>query len=435
MSDLVWAKAESRRTAALRKKEEREAREREAHNGAEQLGPDFAPLPASLRAVLGGECTHRVTVPVSCVGLVIGKKGEHLKEIQQRYKVSVKVEDQNKDSKVAVVTGKSPRDVMAASRDLDFVCETVDMPPGSIGWASGKGGCHLAYVREISGVAALRVQREGESANPDENDELEADAVAEDLGMADGADKSSGSKRSGRCWFELRGQRETVVNARLCLEAHLSYYPVYQEMESVERQLDQDLANAKAMQGHRPGFSRNRNASENLTGISAAATANGYPDGNSGGGAARRSSSRRAELQRAQSRKRGDTSDKGSGRASSRAPAEAPRQRGGKGTTTQIGDTGAASRGRVGQKGRGRGADVHDQDPNSGGNGRRDDAELAQDMVEPMVESTSVPAAAGASGHVQPDSLGGAGGGGRGPEEAGRGSRGGRGGRRWVAKD
>merc|ERR1712038_1483305 len=32
-----------------------------------------------------------------------------------------------------------------------------------------------------------------------------------------------------RCWFEVRGRRDAVADAKICLEAHMGYYPVYQE--------------------------------------------------------------------------------------------------------------------------------------------------------------------------------------------------------------
>merc|ERR1712217_990882 len=56
---------------------------------------------------------------------------------------------------------------------------------------------------------------------------------------------------SNQCWFELKGRRQNVADARMCLETHMSYYPVFLEMEEVEQQLDRQLANAQALLGRR----------------------------------------------------------------------------------------------------------------------------------------------------------------------------------------
>jgi len=266
MSDYVWATTESRRKQLLRKKAEREAQEEETKRLAESMGHTYEPPPAHLGITLTGEFEETITVPSACTGLLIGKKGENLKEAEKRFKVKISVnkeKDTNGDTS-AVIVGKSSHDVSAAVRELDFVSDIMNLQAGTVGWATGKSGRHLNYVKELTGVPYLRLAFDNEDVQQTDVDEADngglAIEAANDL-LDEGADAtakgaSKKSKRSGPCWLEIKGRRENVADARLCLEAHVSYFPVYKEMEEVERQLDEELSNKVAVIGYRPSKSR-----------------------------------------------------------------------------------------------------------------------------------------------------------------------------------
>lgn len=48
------------------------------------------------------------------------------------------------------------------------------------------------------------------------------------------------------------GRRDAVADAKMCLETHLGYHPVYLEMGEAERELDQEIAEAQRILGVRP---------------------------------------------------------------------------------------------------------------------------------------------------------------------------------------
>merc|ERR1712087_1050191 len=85
----------------------------------------------------------------------------------------------------------------------------------------------------------------------EENDDLEDGDDQNDDPGTDDAVLASG-------FIDLKGLRQSVEDAKLCLEAHLSYYPVFVEMGEVEADLDKQIAAAQAKLGRRPGNARQR---------------------------------------------------------------------------------------------------------------------------------------------------------------------------------
>eukprot|EP00929_Paragymnodinium_shiwhaense_P013387 TRINITY_DN121249_c0_g1_i1.p1 TRINITY_DN121249_c0_g1~~TRINITY_DN121249_c0_g1_i1.p1 ORF type:complete len:266 (+),score=57.55 TRINITY_DN121249_c0_g1_i1:132-929(+) len=249
MTDYTWSTAETRRAGLLRKKQEKEAHKRQVKNIASQLGQEYVPTHSDPDA----DHEERIVIPEGMTGIVIGKKGENLKDLEKRHKVRVKLTDQGSE-KVAIVTGKLATDVAAAVHEIDFGQESVDVPVGTVGWTVGKKGRHLKLLRELTGVTNIGVHREGEEKGQPKSEEDEEGNVTE-------------ATASGKSWIELKGRRQNVADARMLLEAHMAYYPVYQEMDEVERDLDRKIATAQARLGRRPGTggaagSRNSGASQ-----------------------------------------------------------------------------------------------------------------------------------------------------------------------------
>ncbi|CAE7038395.1 FXR2 [Symbiodinium natans] len=225
MSAFIWHEKESRRTAHQRRKQEREVKAQQTQAFLSNVTSGVEPPPFDL--VLD-QNERRLQVPAGCMGLVIGKKGEHLKSVEKDFKVTVHIEkDDTSSDNILLISGASPAEVAAAVKALDFDMRTLEVPKEIAGWVCGKAGRHLKLVREMTGVAVLSMK--------DMDKELQ-----------DGREDQSGlSSVSSRCSLEIKGLRESVEAAAMCMEAHMSYHSVFQEMEQVEKDLDQRIADAK----------------------------------------------------------------------------------------------------------------------------------------------------------------------------------------------
>mmetsp|Transcript_27754 Transcript_27754/g.61227 ORF Transcript_27754/g.61227 Transcript_27754/m.61227 type:complete len:318 (+) Transcript_27754:95-1048(+) len=226
MSDFTWKCAESRRTQAARRKKERAEREEEELTLIKALddGLDI-PIPAILQQANGDDgFQQQLTVSTECMGIVIGKKGIHVKQIQEKHKVMISIKEDSSDSSKHTVTvsGKSRTAVAEAVKELDVIVERMSVPGDMTRWLCGKGAQHLRFLRDLTGVPVLTFCRE-EAPKPLPDEEKEE--IAQESGPVFG-------------YVEIKGDRESVLNAKLCLEAHMSYFPVAQEMEAMARQLD-----------------------------------------------------------------------------------------------------------------------------------------------------------------------------------------------------
>lgn len=228
MSEYVWQNKESRRTEYLRKRDQRKTQ------------------PQDVDAEADSGFEKRVPVPEGCAGMVIGKGGEHLKSVEKALKVSVQLEGDGKAAaRFVTIRGSCPMDVEAAARELDFCSETMELAPHLAGWLCGRGGRYIKLIRELSGVAALNLNRDSSNGA-----QTHTTATSGNAGVDSAVDESS------RCWLELKGKRESVEDARLCIDAHLSYHPVFAEMGENERELDAQLVEAQAAFGRRPASPR-----------------------------------------------------------------------------------------------------------------------------------------------------------------------------------
>eukprot|EP00439_Symbiodinium_sp_Y106_P034956 s3157_g4.t1 len=224
MSAFIWHEKESRRTAHQRRKQEREVKAQQTQAFLSNVTSGVEPPPFDL--VLD-QSERRLRVPSSCMGMVIGKKGEHVKSIEKDFKVTVKIEkdDASSDS-ILLVSGSSAAEVAAAVKALDFDSKILEVPKEIAGWVCGKAGRHLKLIREMTGVAVLSMKDSAEASE------------AQGEAHGDGTNPS-------RCSLEIKGLRENVEDAAMCMEAHMSYHSVFQEMEQVEKELDQRIADAR----------------------------------------------------------------------------------------------------------------------------------------------------------------------------------------------
>mmetsp|Transcript_64431 Transcript_64431/g.153725 ORF Transcript_64431/g.153725 Transcript_64431/m.153725 type:complete len:347 (-) Transcript_64431:60-1100(-) len=250
MSEFVWKCAESRRTQAARRKQERLAREEEDLLLAQEVDSGVEPLPAILQQVsnAGDSFEQSLEVPTACLGQIIGKKGKNLKQVQDKFNVKVSIkEGASSDVQAVTIAGKSLRSVAEAAKELDVVVERVSVPGEMTRWLCGKSAQHLRFLRDLTGVPVLSFCREGNSGTT-EDATAAAPAPAEEEQEGEGAvaddRKPRGLPVPG--YVEIIGDRESVSNAKLCLEAHMSYFPVVREMEAIERELDAKISAAMA---------------------------------------------------------------------------------------------------------------------------------------------------------------------------------------------
>lgn len=198
-----------------------------------------------------------VTLPASCTGIAIGKKGENLKAIQQTYKVEVSVGRAAEGADVDVaVRGPSQRDVVAAAQELEYMHECVDISPGMAGWVCGKAGKHLQAIKDLTGLVVLSCEGGRPSQRPAKSS---IEAAAATTAADDIAPSVDAGVDAGRCWLELKGKAGCVHDAQMCIDAHLSYHPVFVEMREHERQLDEQIAklrNGPGKLGRRAGVPR-----------------------------------------------------------------------------------------------------------------------------------------------------------------------------------
>lgn len=284
MSDYVWQDKISRKTAHKKRVIEREAKAKDEEAFLQALNAGIETVPYR---IIDGLCEERFIAPVSCTGLIIGKKGENLKGIQERFKVTVKLEGDKKlgEPPEVVIRGARHRDVEAAKKELDFTAEEVEVPREMIGWVCGKGNRHLKHFKELTGVLvlSLRVEGEGEA-------EAEEVAVDDEEEETDKAAKESPALGDS-CWIDVKGLRTSVTDAVMCLETHMSYYPVFSEMNKVEEDLDRQLAEARSQLGRRAGqpIGQAPSANGNSTGNAGSRKAGTRePNGNRTSGQARR---------------------------------------------------------------------------------------------------------------------------------------------------
>merc|ERR1711972_705211 len=134
------------------------------------------------------------------------------------------------------------------------------------GWVCGKGNRHLKLFKELTGVVVLSMRRDGDSNNSHPGAETEIDDNMLQSSSRDAQDsRDENAVRTDPCWIEVRGLRSHVADALMCLETHMSYYPVFSEMKKVEEDLDVQLAEANAQHGRRlgPGPSSESNGTSN----------------------------------------------------------------------------------------------------------------------------------------------------------------------------
>lgn len=172
-------------------------------------------------------------VEQSATGKIIGKKGENIKALRQKYDVDVELEEgwdeeKNRAAMTVTISGKSEESVTAAREEIEFVTVKIPVAPDQVGWILGKG---YQNISEIAKKTELHYARFDDKA---------------------------------KC-IELCGRRQEVEVAKLLISVHSEYLPVYQDMDeeqhAIQQSFDQLFANKgkgkELRKGEKGGKERN----------------------------------------------------------------------------------------------------------------------------------------------------------------------------------
>mmetsp|Transcript_121999 Transcript_121999/g.345777 ORF Transcript_121999/g.345777 Transcript_121999/m.345777 type:complete len:517 (+) Transcript_121999:60-1610(+) len=146
------------------------------------------------------------TVEQPLVGKVIGKKGENVILVRERYNVEITVQDaeggDDRTGTTITVTGQTKEAARNARDELEYVLVKVPVESHQIGWVLGRG---LQNITDISKKTELHYARFD--------------------------DRTSS--------LELCGLRHRVEDAKLLIAAHSDYLPIYQHMDEEQAALQE----------------------------------------------------------------------------------------------------------------------------------------------------------------------------------------------------
>lgn len=157
--------------------------------------------------VQGGSAAQVVDFEVDKkqVGGIIGKGGENINKIKEKFKVNVRIMDSEKDDKSKIrVYGNDLDKVTAARLEMEFVEKNIDIDPQQYGWVLGRAGENINDIRKATGLISASLMQE--------------EAV-----------------------LTLRGSRRAVEDAEVMIGTHLMYFPVFYSMDEQMAELQQEL--------------------------------------------------------------------------------------------------------------------------------------------------------------------------------------------------
>eukprot|EP00746_Dinoflagellata_sp_MGD_P165747 gnl/MRDRNA2_/MRDRNA2_95203_c0_seq1.p1 gnl/MRDRNA2_/MRDRNA2_95203_c0~~gnl/MRDRNA2_/MRDRNA2_95203_c0_seq1.p1 ORF type:complete len:423 (+),score=97.94 gnl/MRDRNA2_/MRDRNA2_95203_c0_seq1:71-1339(+) len=147
------------------------------------------------------------------VGGIIGKGGENINRIKEKFKINVRIMDgENNDKSKIRVWGSDLEQCKSARMEMEFVHRDIDIEPQQFGWILGRNAENINNIRKASGLVYASLKEEE-------------------------------SKLS------LGGTRRAVEDAVVMVEAHLMYFPVFYNMDEQMAELQQELDDLEQQQG------------------------------------------------------------------------------------------------------------------------------------------------------------------------------------------
>jgi len=157
----------------------------------------------------GYKHSAEVHIHPSFVARIIGKNGEAIKALEERYEVAIRIIEGDDDAKEKTVRifGNSPESLEKARAEVEYVEEVVPIEsPQMNSWVLGKGGRTIQNFKETAGLVYAKLDRDGQK-------------------------------------LSVCGTKSAVEDAVAMFETHMIYFPVFhqmdEEMEKIISQLEE----------------------------------------------------------------------------------------------------------------------------------------------------------------------------------------------------
>mmetsp|Transcript_168057 Transcript_168057/g.539662 ORF Transcript_168057/g.539662 Transcript_168057/m.539662 type:complete len:608 (-) Transcript_168057:76-1899(-) len=151
---------------------------------------------------------HSVEVHVdpSYIARIIGKGGEAIKALQEKYDVNVRILDSDDADvdRIVRIFGNSMESIEKARADVEFVEEAVSVEPDMYNWVVGRGGRTIQSFRDSCGLIYARLDRDQQRVL-------------------------------------LCGPKVAVQEAVAMFESHIMYFPVFRQMDEEMGQIISQL--------------------------------------------------------------------------------------------------------------------------------------------------------------------------------------------------
>lgn len=150
---------------------------------------------------------HSIEIQIdpSFVRRVIGKNGETIRAVSQKYEVNIHIpdpEDESESTRTVKIFGNSMENIEKARGEVEFVEEVYPEPidQATFNWLRGRGDKTLKLFKELTGILYVRLDRDSEQ-------------------------------------LIICGTRNSVEEAMAMFEAHMMYYPVFSQMDEEMEEL------------------------------------------------------------------------------------------------------------------------------------------------------------------------------------------------------
>eukprot|EP00922_Rhytidocystis_sp_ex-Travisia-forbesii_P015728 GHVS01023471.1.p1 GENE.GHVS01023471.1~~GHVS01023471.1.p1 ORF type:complete len:744 (-),score=174.48 GHVS01023471.1:616-2847(-) len=195
--------------------------QKELQAGVERKNRKLVELQQKQSKMVDGAKTEFITED-RLVGLIIGKHGDHLRGVESKFGVEVRInpvsDGHQPSSEVQLrhrvtICGPDDTSVEAAKKELEFVYRDYPVDQRLVGWILGKKGVNIKDVSQRSGLFSAYFEDQSKT-------------------------------------FILCGTKQSVEDAVMLLDSHASYYDEYKKLNQQEQEIDRNLS---MLGGHRGG--------------------------------------------------------------------------------------------------------------------------------------------------------------------------------------
>eukprot|EP00922_Rhytidocystis_sp_ex-Travisia-forbesii_P015730 GHVS01023473.1.p1 GENE.GHVS01023473.1~~GHVS01023473.1.p1 ORF type:complete len:767 (-),score=205.06 GHVS01023473.1:762-3062(-) len=195
--------------------------QKELQAGVERKNRKLIELQQKQSKMVDGAKTEFITED-RLVGLIIGKHGDHLRGVESKFGVEVRInpvsDGHQPSSEVQLrhrvtICGPDDASVEAAKKELEFVYRDYPVDQRLVGWILGKKGVNIKDVSQRSGLFSAYFEDQSKT-------------------------------------FILCGTKQSVEDAVMLLDSHASYYDEYKKLNQQEQEIDRNLS---MLGGHRGG--------------------------------------------------------------------------------------------------------------------------------------------------------------------------------------